>query len=248
MQRTQESINQWKNNLSIARIGHVATEIELEASKKFHADPNWKQKQSDARKLLWQDPEYRKKCIANMKIAISNPEVKQKQSNGIKAAHEDPESKQRYSNGYIKRSQNPDWIKNHAAANLARHDALKGDKSHLWRGGKSFEPYCVKFNRRFKYRVRERFNNRCVECGTTVSYKLHVHHVNYNKETCCNDDIPLFVTLCRGCHVKTHFDLEYWEIHFKEILALQYGNKCYYSELEMQEIEKLNDYKNFIPT
>jgi len=229
---------QWKLNLSIARTGHKATEVELDASKRFHDDPDWKQRQSDARKRLWQDPIYRAKCIGNMKKAIENPDVKKKQSDAMKEVHKDPEHKERYQKGYEKRSNNPDWIQNHAAANLARSEKHRGDKCHLWKGGVSFEPYCVKFNRRFKYRVREFFKNRCVECGIETSYKLHVHHVNYNKQTCCNDGIPLFVTLCRGCHVKTHFDLEYWEEHFKEILALQYGNKCYYSEEEMQRIEE----------
>jgi hypothetical protein len=110
------------------------------------------------------------------------------------------------------------------------HDAQCGEKSHMWKGGKSFEPYCVKFNNEFKERVRNFFGRKCVECGKMEKdngKKLSVHHVNFNKQTCCDDTIPLFVPLCASCHSKTNTNRDYWEKHFITMIDEQYGGKCY---------------------
>ena len=103
-----------------------------------------------------------------------------------------------------------------------------GDKNGNWKGGISFEPYCPKFNREFKERVRAFFGYKCVECGTPQNgEKLSVHHVNFNKKTCCDNSIPLFVTLCRNCHMKTNHNRPYWEQHFTSLINDKYGGKCY---------------------
>jgi hypothetical protein len=108
---------------------------------------------------------------------------------------------------------------------------LSGENNHCWKGGISFEPYCPKFNDAFRERVREFFGRRCVECGTPENgRKLAVHHVNFNKMTCCDGTKPLFVSLCASCHSKTNFDREYWEEHFTAIIEEQYGGECYMKE------------------
>lgn len=112
-------------------------------------------------------------------------------------------------------------------------DAQIGEKSPHWKGGISFEPYCVKFNKQFKERVRAFFGYKCVECEAPQNgIKLHVHHVNFNKNTCCDDSIPLFVPLCRSCHSKTGFNREYWQRHFTDIINTYYGGKCYLTQEE----------------
>ena len=58
-------------------------------------------------------------------------------------------------------------------------------------------------------------------------YKLDVHHVNFDKQSCCNDTIPLFVSLCRSCHMKTSFNRDYWQDHFTEMINEQYNGRCY---------------------
>lgn len=111
-----------------------------------------------------------------------------------------------------------------------------GKDSYLWKGGTSFEPYCVKFSRKFKERVRYFFGNTCVECGAPPNgKKLIVHHVNFDKMSCCNDTIPLFVPLCNSCHAKTNFNREYWEDHFTDLINKKYGGKCYFSDEELTE-------------
>lgn len=107
-------------------------------------------------------------------------------------------------------------------------ESHKGDKSHWWKGGISFEPYCQKFNKEFKERVRAFFGHRCVGCGIQQTYKkLSVHHVNYEKMVCCNDVKPLFVSLCMSCHMKTNFNREHWELHFTSIINERFGGMCY---------------------
>lgn len=111
---------------------------------------------------------------------------------------------------------------------------LRGSKCHLWKGGISFEPYCQKFNSEFKERVRAFFGYRCVECGMQqTTYRLPVHHVNFDKQSCCNETPPLFVVLCRSCHTKTNTKRDYWENHFTEMIINYHGGKCYLTVEEM---------------
>ena len=111
-----------------------------------------------------------------------------------------------------------------------------------WHGGKSFEPYCVLFNKEFKERVREFWNRKCILCSKTElenGRKLIVHHVDYNKDTCCDESIPLFVALCMSCHGKTNSNREYWKNEFKRIIySRNIDGKCYYSKEEYEEIKK----------
>lgn len=109
-------------------------------------------------------------------------------------------------------------------------EAQRGEKNYNWRGGVSFDPYCVKFNREFKERVRAFFGHRCVECGKTQKENgrlLDVHHVNYDKTMCCNDTKPTFVTLCRPHNVMANYNREQWEQHYITIINERYGGQCY---------------------
>jgi hypothetical protein len=93
--------------------------------------------------------------------------------------------------------------------------AKKGEKHPNWQGGKSFEPYCVKFNNAFKEYIRSKFGHKCFLCPTTQAEngrKLSVHHVNYNKNCGCDgDETCNFVPLCDSCHNKTNCNRDYWQ-------------------------------------
>ncbi len=119
--------------------------------------------------------------------------------------------------------------------------SMQGCNAPSWKGGISFEPYCEKFTREFKERVREFFGRTCVECGTPENgQKLDVHHVNFDKSSCCSDAAPLFVALCRTCHMKTNYNRDYWENHFTEIIMTQFNGKCYIPKdaLKTEQITK----------
>lgn len=108
-------------------------------------------------------------------------------------------------------------------------------------------PYCEKFNEDLRNRVRAFFNYTCGWCGkpereyltkTGKPRKLNVHHVNYDKQVCCNGKPRLFIPLCASCHSKTGIKehRKEWEAKFEKLLTEQYGGKCYYTREEYAEL------------
>ena len=116
-----------------------------------------------------------------------------------------------------------------------RNKAMSGKNSPAWKGGISFEPYCILFNNDFKERTREFWNRKCGICGKTEeenNQKLSVHHVNYDKQSCCdssffNSTPNLFIPLCRGCHVKTNFNRDFWEELLANYIMIYFNGVCY---------------------
>jgi len=121
-------------------------------------------------------------------------------------------------------------------------EAKKGEKHPRWRGGTSFEPYCILFNNEFRERVRAFFGYLCINCGKSQSENLTkigkvrcltVHHVNYRKDSCCVFDAPrLFVPLCLKCHNKTQHNRLYWERYFTEVIMTKFDGNCYLPKKE----------------
>jgi len=130
-------------------------------------------------------------------------------------------------------------IKNHNFGKTASPDtrakmgkSRSGEKNSHWLGGISFNPYCPKFNNNLKERVRKFFNYTCQMCGhkwQPGERKLCVHHINYDKRACCEPTVkPLFAVVCHGkCHNKTNKNRTYWYQHFQELIAIQYGGRCF---------------------
>lgn len=98
---------------------------------------------------------------------------------------------------------------------LITKERFKDKENHpRWKGGSSFEPYCIKFNNEFKESIREKFNRVCFICGISErenGRRLDVHHVNYNKNCLCDDSVCEFVPLCISCHSKTNSKRVDWE-------------------------------------
>jgi len=118
-------------------------------------------------------------------------------------------------------------------------DSRKGCKNPAWKGGISFEPYCPKFNEEFRERVRKFFDYTCMGCGIKqdqTNEKLHIHHVNFKKDACCNvETIPLFVPLCRSCHTKTNNARDKYEEQYTKLINEEYEGKCYIEKGEENE-------------
>ena len=114
-------------------------------------------------------------------------------------------------------------------------ERLKDPINHPnWRGGTSYEPYCIKFTPEFKERVRDFWGRRCGVCGMSeeeniefCGRKLAVHHINYDKQTCCNGNDPLFIANCHKCHPRTNFHREYWEEVLSNFIMIYYDGECY---------------------
>ena len=72
------------------------------------------------------------------------------------------------------------------------------EKSHFWKGGKSFEKYTVDWNETLKRSIRERDRYTCQLCG---GYGNLVHHKDENKKNCNPSNL---ITLCIHCHIWLH--------------------------------------------
>lgn len=93
-----------------------------------------------------------------------------------------------------------------------------GVKAANWRGGISFEPYPVKFNRQLKEQIRTRDNHICQLCGVKQEYyyrKLDIHHIDYNKKNLNPNNL---ISLCSGCNSKVNGDRSYYYTYFKYII------------------------------
>jgi hypothetical protein len=189
---------------------------------------------SESSKKTWENPEHRKHMSEVHTGKKQSPETIAKRVSKVKGQRRTPQLNCVICGNEIKEYREDRKTCSHRCRGIYISKFLLGDKSPGWMGGISFEPYCVKFNDEFKKRVRAYFNYTCVECHTPQNKeKLHVHHVNFNKMSCCDTTIPLFVPLCRSCHTKTNRKRDYWEKHFTEMIEKFYQGKCYFSKDEM---------------
>ena len=104
-------------------------------------------------------------------------------------------------------------------------------RSHpMYDGGKSFEPYCPKFNEDLKRRIRAFFNYECLTCNKSTKdngRQLSCHHVNYDKQGCCTEKPVQFAALCMKCHNRTNQDRVRWEAILHRIIDEIYDGKSY---------------------
>ena len=95
-----------------------------------------------------------------------------------------------------------------------KSEKLKGELNPNWQGGVSFEPYGLEFNKELKEKIRKRDGHVCQECKYPqegLNYKLHVHHIDYNKK---NSDEENLISLCRSCHLQTNYSRKDWTNYF----------------------------------
>lgn len=225
---------EWKKKISYANTGRVVSE---ETRKKISLVHKGKPKSEETRRKMSEasknrSPEYRKKISAKMmgnKNGLGHhptPEVLMKRSLKLKGHRVSEEGRAKLR---ILRlgTHLPEEVKKKIS------ESSKGEKSCHWKGGISYYPYCPKFTKEFKERVRTFFNNVCQCCGhiwKKNEERLLVHHVNYDKMVCCNSVKPLFVPLCRPCHSRTIHNREYWEEVFTNKIMLEYDGECYISK------------------
>jgi len=96
------------------------------------------------------------------------------------------------------------------------HEGLKGKNNPNWQDGISFEPYGLAFNKELKEQIRKRDDYKCQECGyqqVDIGYKLHCHHIDYNKK---NNRPENLISLCRSCHLQTNYGREDWTSYFNQ--------------------------------
>ena len=89
-----------------------------------------------------------------------------------------------------------------------------GENNPNWKNGIAYEPYAPSFNRQLKDRIRVRDNFICQLCGVPeleCDTKLAVHHIDYDKKNCREDNL---ISLCHICHSKTNGNRKYWTNYF----------------------------------
>ena len=191
-----------------------------------HNTPEAKINHSLAMKKLWQDPEYKKKLILAVQKSHSDPEYLKKFSKIQKEIWSTKEGREKRSEITTKV-----WV------------------DSRWYGNVKYDygpQYCELWTPELRERVRAYWGYKCVECGMTEeenNRKLAVHHVHYNKNTCCDSSPRVLVPLCVGCHGKTNVrDREgrkEWEEHFiKIVYSLDPEGKCFFTKEEMKEFKK----------
>lgn len=91
-------------------------------------------------------------------------------------------------------------------------------KHPSWKGGISFEPYSLKFNKKLREKIRKRDNYTCQNCDKTekehlidTGYVLSVHHIDYNKKNSRENNL---ITLCHLCNLKANFNRNYWKNYY----------------------------------
>ncbi len=164
-----------------------------------------------------------KKKISNIQIGKKHSKnTKQKMSEYHKGNPHD---------GWFKKGHIP-WNKD------KKLPQYSGENHPNWQNGKSFEPYTIDFNEKFKEMIRERDNYCCVSCNKSqeeCKEKLSVHHIDYIK---INSFPQNCVSLCRNCHTPTNMNRNHWKTFFQSLLKERYNYEY------TQDQKMILDFKN----
>jgi len=107
----------------------------------------------------------------------------------------------------------PAWNKGLTAEEDSR--ILAGEDSPSYIHGKGIRKYPSKFSKELKYKILKRDNFTCQKCGIYPCNDLTVHHIDYNKKNCKEDNL---ITLCRICNLKVNFQRNKWIKYFLKII------------------------------
>jgi hypothetical protein len=101
-----------------------------------------------------------------------------------------------------------------------------GDKNGNWNNGSSFEPYSIEFTEELREQIRKRDNYICQNCSMTeeehlivVGKVLSIHHIDYNKKNCEEDNL---ITICLSCNSRANFNKEHWQEFYTKLLINKY--------------------------
>ena len=120
----------------------------------------------------------------------------------------------------------------------------KDPRNHpRWLDGLSFLPYAFEWTEELREKIRNRDHRTCQLCHIKekehikkYAQKLPVHHIDYNKENCDEDNL---ITLCLICNSKVNANRDYWYAYFTYLLA--YKINRYFSNPPVQ-FARINQY------
>lgn len=109
-----------------------------------------------------------------------------------------------------------------------RGSYFSGKNCCLYIHGNSYQLYPSKFSSKLRQFIRKRDNFTCQKCGLTniqslnkFNEILHVHHIDYNKENCDENNL---ITLCCTCNIKANFNIDYWYAYYTYIINQEEKN------------------------
>lgn len=98
------------------------------------------------------------------------------------------------------------------------HADVSGKNNPNYKDGLNLIPYPTKFNKKLKNKIRQRDNFKCQLCNMTeeehlqiIGTVLPIHHIDYNKKNCQEDNL---ISLCNKCNSKVNFNRDYWTEYF----------------------------------
>ncbi len=91
-----------------------------------------------------------------------------------------------------------------------------------WHGGIGNLPYSFEFTQNLKDFIRKRDKYTCQKCNIieeehliVYGKVLAVHHIDYNKQNCKEENL---ITVCISCNSKANIDRDYWYAYFTYIM------------------------------
>jgi len=98
---------------------------------------------------------------------------------------------------------------------------IRNEANPNWKGGFSFEPYPRGWKKALKERIRERDGRKCRLCLVSeaeLGYKLHCHHIDYDKKNLSDSNL---ISLCRKCHLPTNTGRlrKAWTAFFRKLMG-----------------------------
>ena len=107
----------------------------------------------------------------------------------------------------------------------AKKELYKNPKNHPnYINGKSKEPYTLEFTEQLKDQIRQRDNYECQNCSMTeeehlivIGRVLTVHHIDYNKDNCNEENL---ITLCNSCNIRANKNREYWKNFYQNKIRI----------------------------
>ena len=161
--------------------------------------------------------ETKKKISIANKGRIFSKESNRKNSESHKGKNNHFYNKKHTQETKLKMSESHKGKKSTEETKQKQSESISGKNHPNWQGGKSFEPYCLKFSKQLKEDIRKQYDRKCFNCNKDEKdnkRKLSVHHVDYNKDQGCNGKTFELIPLCLSCHMKTNFNRKYWENKF----------------------------------
>ena len=187
-----------------AKLSHIPSEETRKKRSisllKYYSNPQNRQNLSEAQKGHIVTEETRQKIGRANSITLKKPEVQQNMPSLFQKGH-------------------PKYFDHHSEeAKQKVREAQTGEGNSMWNGGSSFLPYPAIFNDELKEQIKQRDNYTCQLCGVPECEclrKLHIHHIDYNKENCPENNL---ISLCNSCNGKVNRNRQHWTEYFTKKL------------------------------